>query len=142
MKTPVHTCKIAVTMKYSLFIQFIALALLLSGCIQSRSTEPIADDSFFISRNHSAAAAEEEPYQCVRLRRGDIIELDGEVLAEDSPSGKIIVLKTAAGRSFILDKINAAAAGSLLNKKIHVKGKVLFEGNNEQLPILSVIEAK
>ncbi len=143
MKTPLPSGKMAFSMRFYLLIPFIVLTLLLSGCMKGRQTEPIADDSFFISREDSAETAEDEHYQCIRLRRGDVIELYGTVIQGASESGNSTLLKTAAGRTFILDdKGSIPAAGSIQNGKVHLKGKILFEGNNEQPPILSVIEIK
>ena len=115
-------------MKPFIYFSAFAILILLSGCSKEDKSVSLADDSLFISK-------EDEAYSCVRLRRGDVIELDGIL------SSKNLKLTTAEGRIFIIDSTDAAiSASSFSGKKVHLKGSILFEGNDSRLPVLSVLE--
>ncbi len=133
MKAPSHTCKIIITMKPAILFFAFSVLILLSGCSKGEKTVSIADDSLFISKK-------DEAYSCVRLRRGDVIELNGIISCQNGENGEFITLTTAEGRTFILNETeDQVSVSSFSRKKVHLKGSILFEGNGSRLPVLSVI---
>lgn len=110
---------------------FTFAALFLYGCSGNKIEKSISDNSLFVSKS-------EETYQCVRLRRGDKIELTGTVKAFNREGEKKFLLITDAGRKYILDE-NSSDLSAFEGKKIRIKSAILFEGNEEKLPVLTVI---
>ncbi len=78
-------------------------------------------------------------YECVRLRRGDVIELDGRI-SRISDSGRTVYLfTTLENRKFILQRKSQDGTGLPENRTIHLKGIIIFEGNSDQLPVLEPV---
>ena len=111
-------------------------ALILSAAAAcTKAEKPINDPSLFAIK--STASSELPSYGCVRLRRGDRIELTGTV-SEKKAGGKE-VLTTYAGREFILTGDKADLSPDVIYR---IKSVITFEGNDERLPELSILSFK
>jgi len=125
---------------FSIFFPLLFLFLAVS-CTQSVSqdhsgtgTHKITDNALFLTKNNES---DELPvYGCVRLRRGDKIELEGTVSRTGEGTLQHTILTTSAGRVFILvqGKSPVPPAGTY-----RVKSSIQFEGNNQRIPELAVL---
>ncbi len=128
------------------FTLFFLIPLFLLSCARREQTpaphkkqQPasITDDTLFTTKGKKP---DDLPvYGCVRLRRGDILELTGEISLKNTGAHSNTVITTAAGRVFILTGAKIPAPGSGAKK---IKGSILFEGNEERLPELAVLSYK
>ncbi len=78
-------------------------------------------------------------YECIRLRRGDVIELDGRISRISDSGGTVYLFTTLENRKFILQRKSQDSTGLPEKKTIHLKGIIIFEGNSDQLPVLEPV---
>ncbi len=102
--------------------------------LSGTETKNITDSTLFLTKTSNSG--ELPSYGCVRLRRGDRIELKGTVSKSGTGTQEHTVLTTSAGRVFILieGKDSIPPAGTF-----SVKSIIQFEGNDQRLPELSVL---
>ncbi len=103
----------------------------------NQPAESIANDSLFVTKK--SQSDELSSYECVRLRRGDTIELTGKVSIKKIYAHSRTILTTAANRIFIL---TGETLPSFLPGEYRVRGSILFEGNADRLPELTVLSSE
>ncbi len=116
-------------------VMLCSVLVLSAAAACTKAEKPINDPSLFVTKN--TGSSELPSYGCVRLRRGDRIELTGTVSGKKA-GGKEI-LTTSAGRKFILTGEKADLSPGVIYQ---VKSVITFEGNDEQLPELSILSFK
>ncbi len=103
------------------------------SCTKPASAARISDPSLFSVKPDTS---DELPsYGCIRLRRGDSIELTGTVSRVRKGTQIMILLTTAANRVFILQ---SGAASLTPGTTYRTRSVITFEGNSERLPELAV----
>ncbi len=116
-------------------VTFFAILILSTAAACTKAEKPINDPSLFVTK--STGSSELPSYGCVRLRRGDRIELIGTVSGKKAGGKKI--LTTSSGREFILTGEKADLSPGTAYR---IKSVITFEGNDEQLPELSILSFK
>jgi hypothetical protein len=74
---------------------------------------------------------ETEAYQCIQIRRGDIITLTGEIAFLNKDINENLIFTSLGGRIFLIKGELVSKLSEFIqrnNKIIIIKGKVIFEG--------------
>lgn len=85
-----------------------------------------------------------EPYQCIQIRRGDIITLTGHlefINSEVESEKKRICLISSGGRTILLKGKRLSEISTFyqtIDGNITITGKILFEGREEQYAEMEV----
>jgi len=115
------------------------LLLIIASALQAQST-PLSSD-LFIQQDK-----ETETYQCIQIRRGDIITLTGSIEFINDKTEldqKNLYFTSLGGRGFILKgdllgEITIFSQSLKETERITIKGTVLFEGLEERPAELEV----
>ena len=115
------------------------LLLIIASTLQAQST-PLSSD-LFIQQDK-----ETETYQCIQIRRGDIITLTGSIEFINDKTEldqKNLYFTSLGGRGFILKgdllgEITIFSQSLKETERITIKGTVLFEGLEERPAELEV----
>ncbi len=105
------------------------LLLLITGLLYAQ-TQPLTS-TFFTQQD------KKESYQCIQIRRGDIITLTGKIEfigEENDLDPKILYFTSLGGRTFILKGDMLPEIKTLYKTKsdnINLTGKILFEGRED-----------
>ena len=112
--------------------QFFLLILLTMGISFAHTQDkPLSANLFNQNRPEGA-----ETYQCIQIRRGDIITLTGSVefiAGENGKDKENLFFTSLGGRTFLLEgeillEMTSYYNKKLENKNITITGEVLFEG--------------
>jgi len=111
------------------------LSLIIFTSFQLSAQSPPLSSSLFIQQDKG----ESETYQCIQIRRGDIITLTGKIefiAGETDSDQKNLLFTSLGGRTFLLEGKILLEMTVYYNKKgensnITITGKILFEGRED-----------